>query len=1330
MADKPVGFLKKKPKLLAEDVKKELGVEGDQTSDLTLLTRAAATLSGSYDVKELPAPRLKNDAKSKAAAVPEVPEVPEVSKTLLGSVDYTKFGDATPYAIQIKSEISKNPYKLKAPGQVYPLTTRLGFQKQILKLYNEFITIPEFGKEPDFDACKKLGGSAAAQVEMYEYQKFVREYVRHASPYRGLLVYHGLGSGKTCSAIAAAEALFSVTKKKIIIMTPSSLRYNFIREISFCGFQHLRLQNHWISLSTQGNEGQMIKLFATQILNLPAETYVKKHSQIWVPDFKQPPNFNQLTDEDRREITQQLEAQVSSNIRFINYNGITASKLKRIACQAPDAKGYGPFDNAVIVIDEIHNLTRLMQGTIEPYLTVLPGVKGRKVPLEPIAPGRWEPELCKKPTDPRKPYQTNYKRGYLFYRLLAGARNSKIIGLSGTPLINFPEEIAILTNLIGGYIHTCTFTATPFSEKARELLQNNPYIDFEEVDATGVNMNITFTVLPEGLIKASAADGTLGAQRVPPGTLTPTIQETAAKTKADMETAGIRIIGELTYKSHPLLPPVGDEFRETFLNGSDLKNQVVLRKRLQGLVSYYRGSKKELMPAVTIDTVVNVPFSPYAQSMYQAVRGEELRIDMEKKKQKPTGALAAAGKLANLWADIYEMSKLKQSNSYRMASRQACNFAFPEGIVRPRPRDANDAVADIGRETEEVFDEAPDAPLPDEYTLERLEGEDDEDDVEAAAAEDAEIDAGQRQDALDAARVAGEEYVAEVEGEQKAEETTLIKEAAAIADAPLIGAVAAAVKTAAPGVKTLTAAALIAKQQGDLREKCKRGILPGEKYLDATRRAKQCLKTFATNKLRLFPVGVKISDAVKGGQVPDPERLVKYSPKFAAIITKILEAPGSSLVYSQFLDMEGIGIFSTVLEINEFQRIEIIADEGGNLTFSPATIASLKKGAAVNRYLTFTGSQTSDKWKGSVTVRNMSLKVFNARYVEEEGGGKFTELPPAMSRVLVEAGFKGNFVGDLCRVFAITSAGAEGLSLKNVRRVHIMEPFWNHVRTDQVKGRAVRICSHIDLDYSPSPELNQRTVEVYTYCSVFAAEALQRPDGTGGYPRIDQQVLQNDGVKGDDARAMGFEVPAGLKEYILTSDQHLWQLSERKKKVLQNIQDLMKTNAVDCKINIYENEDDGLGCITLPGTPQQYAFHPDLKKDIAETSTRFPDSSLVKETAGTGIEEDLDFTALTALTALTDLTDLTAAAAAPAAAAAATAAAPAALLKPKVIPTIKASTIRYEGKLYLAVPVLQKGQITPLIYDLYDRGDIKMTRKVGVSLADRDGRPTLDVQLF
>jgi hypothetical protein len=68
-------------------------------------------------------------------------------------------------------------------------------------------------------------------------------------------VYHGLGSGKTCSAIAAAEALFGTRGSKIIVMTPASLRGNFIDEVSFCGFKHFRLQNHWTSLSlTPGSD--------------------------------------------------------------------------------------------------------------------------------------------------------------------------------------------------------------------------------------------------------------------------------------------------------------------------------------------------------------------------------------------------------------------------------------------------------------------------------------------------------------------------------------------------------------------------------------------------------------------------------------------------------------------------------------------------------------------------------------------------------------------------------------------------------------------------------------------------------------------------------------------------------------------------------------------------------------------------------------------------------------------------------------------------------------------------------------------------------------------
>lgn len=39
--------------------------------------------------------------------------------------------------------------------------------------------------------------------------------MRNAGPYRGMLVYHGLGSGKTCSSIAAAEALYGMSNKRL-----------------------------------------------------------------------------------------------------------------------------------------------------------------------------------------------------------------------------------------------------------------------------------------------------------------------------------------------------------------------------------------------------------------------------------------------------------------------------------------------------------------------------------------------------------------------------------------------------------------------------------------------------------------------------------------------------------------------------------------------------------------------------------------------------------------------------------------------------------------------------------------------------------------------------------------------------------------------------------------------------------------------------------------------------------------------------------------------------------------------------------------------------------
>ena len=45
------------------------------------------------------------------------------------------------------------------------------------------------------------------KFEFLPRQKFIRDYLSHESPYRGLLLYHGLGTGKTCGAVAVSENL-------------------------------------------------------------------------------------------------------------------------------------------------------------------------------------------------------------------------------------------------------------------------------------------------------------------------------------------------------------------------------------------------------------------------------------------------------------------------------------------------------------------------------------------------------------------------------------------------------------------------------------------------------------------------------------------------------------------------------------------------------------------------------------------------------------------------------------------------------------------------------------------------------------------------------------------------------------------------------------------------------------------------------------------------------------------------------------------------------------------------------------------------------------------
>lgn len=71
-----------------------------------------------------------------------------------------------------------------------------------------------------------------------------------------------------------------------------------------------------------------------------------------------------------------------------------------------------------------------------------------------------------------------------------------------------------------------------------------------------------------------------------------------------------------------------------------------------------------------------------------------------------------------------------------------------------------------------------------------------------------------------------------------------------------------------------------------------------------------------------------------------------------------------------------------------------------------------------------------------------------------------------------------NAHGGIIDLLLISATGTEGLDLKRVRHIHIMEPYWTWLRIRQIIGRGVRNGSHVDLP----PE--ERNVQPYIYLAV------------------------------------------------------------------------------------------------------------------------------------------------------------------------------------------------------------------------------------------------------
>ena len=104
------------------------------------------------------------------------------------------------------------------------------------------------------------------------------------------------------------------------------------------------------------------------------------------------------------------------------------------------------------------------------------------------------------------------------------------------------------------------------------------------------------------------------------------------------------------------------------------------------------------------------------------------------------------------------------------------------------------------------------------------------------------------------------------------------------------------------------------------------------------------------------------------------------------------------------------------------------------------------------------------------------VKPFNsATYVMITGDKGFS---PDTNSDIKELTNDNNSDGSKVKVVLISQAGSEGVDLKFIRQVHILDPWYNMNRIEQIIGRAVRNCSHKMLPFL------QRNVEIYLYGSL------------------------------------------------------------------------------------------------------------------------------------------------------------------------------------------------------------------------------------------------------
>ena len=102
-----------------------------------------------------------------------------------------------------------------------------------------------------------------------------------------------------------------------------------------------------------------------------------------------------------------------------------------------------------------------------------------------------------------------------------------------------------------------------------------------------------------------------------------------------------------------------------------------------------------------------------------------------------------------------------------------------------------------------------------------------------------------------------------------------------------------------------------------------------------------------------------------------------------------------------------------------------------------------------------------------------------AKYIMITGDKDFS---PTNAADVKYATSPDNKNGKNVKVILISRTGSEGIDFKNIRQVHVLEPWFNMNRIEQIIGRGVRNLSHCDLPF------RERNVEIYLHATLLGTQ--------------------------------------------------------------------------------------------------------------------------------------------------------------------------------------------------------------------------------------------------